>query len=111
MKNPYKKPDQFTKAAKAQGFPARSVFKLEEIDRRVRLLRPGQRVLDLGAMPGSWTLFACTKVGRSGCVVAVDLKPLTVPLPAQAIPIVGDALTLADDRLAAHGPFDVVLSD
>ena len=53
-RNPYRRPDAFTKAAKAQGYPARSVFKLEEIDRRTRLFRSGQRVLDLGAAPGSW---------------------------------------------------------
>ncbi len=53
----------FTKAAKAQGYPARSVFKLEEIDRRVRLLRPGQRVLDLGAAPGSWSMYAAQRIG------------------------------------------------
>ena len=49
--NPYEKPDARTKAAKQQGFPARSVFKLEEIDRRVRLFKGGQKVLDLGAAP------------------------------------------------------------
>ena len=47
-KNPYKGPDRFTVAAKKQGYPARSVFKLEEIDRRIELLKGGMRVLDLG---------------------------------------------------------------
>lgn len=109
-RNPYAG-DPRTRAARAQGYPARSVFKLEEIDRRVRLLRAGQRVLDLGAMPGSWTLYACERVGRAGRVVAVDLKPLAVPLPPQAMALVGDALALEDTVFAAHGPYDVVLSD
>ena len=60
-KNPYARPDRFTRAAKDAGFPARSVFKLEEIDRRVRLLRSGMRVLDLGATPGSWSIYAAQR--------------------------------------------------
>src|SRR5262249_49344067 len=75
-KTPYAKPDGFTREAKAAGFPARSVFKLEEIDRRVRLLRPGMRVLDLGAAPGSWSLYAAQKIGHAGKLLAIDLKPL-----------------------------------
>ena len=54
-KNPYKGGDSFTRDARLAGYPARSVFKLDEIDRRVRLLKPGMHVLDLGAAPGSWS--------------------------------------------------------
>ena len=109
-RSPYKKPDHFTREAKKAGFPARSVFKLEEIDRRVRLLRPGMHVLDLGASPGSWTLYAAERVGRGGCVLAVDRFPLTVGLPANAAFIQGDALVLSED-LARFAPYHVVLSD
>lgn len=110
-KNPYRRPDAFTKAAKAQGYPARSVFKLEEIDRRVRLFRPGQRVLDLGAAPGSWAMYAAQRVGRSGAVLAVDLSPLTVALGPNVEVVQGDALCLDDEVLRRRGPYDVVLSD
>jgi 23S rRNA (uridine2552-2'-O)-methyltransferase len=110
-KNPYKRPDAFTKAAKAQGYPARSVFKLEEIDRRVRLLRAGQRVLDLGAAPGSWSLYAAQKIGRAGKLLAVDLHELTVPLGPNARFSRGDALSLSNEDLALFAPYDVVLSD
>ncbi|WP_394826606.1 SAM-dependent methyltransferase [Pendulispora albinea] len=110
-KNPYKKPDHFTKAAKSSGFPARSVYKLEEIDHRVRLLRSGMRVLDLGAAPGSWALYAAQKIGPNGKLLAVDLKPLDVGLPPQASFFVGDALELGNEALALHAPYDVVLSD
>jgi 23S rRNA (uridine2552-2'-O)-methyltransferase len=110
-KNPYAKPDRFTRAAKDAGFPARSVFKLEEIDRRTRLLRPGQRVLDLGAAPGSWSMYAARKVGHGGKVLAVDLEPLAVTLPPQAAFVQGDALSLANEELARFAPYDVVLSD
>jgi 23S rRNA (uridine2552-2'-O)-methyltransferase len=110
-KNPYKRPDAFTKAAKAQGYPARSVFKLEEIDRRVRLLRPGQRVLDLGAAPGSWSLYAGQRIGASGKLLAVDLTPVTVPLGPGVRFSQGDALSLANEDLALFAPYDVILSD
>ncbi|MCS6901116.1 MAG: RlmE family RNA methyltransferase [Myxococcales bacterium] len=107
----YKRPDHFTKAAKARGYPARSVFKLEEIDRRVRLLRPGQRVLDLGCAPGSWALYACDRIGLSGRLLAVDLQPIAQMLPANATFLQGDVLVVAETELAAYAPYDVVLSD
>jgi len=110
-KNPYKRPDAFTKAAKAQGFPARSVFKLEEIDQRVRLFRHGQRVLDLGAAPGSWSMFAAQRIGPSGKLLAIDLSPLTTSLGPNAKVVQGDALSLSNEDLAAFAPYDVVLSD
>ncbi len=107
----YKRPDHFTKAAKARGFPARSVFKLEEIDRRVRLLRAGQKVLDLGCAPGSWSLYTCERIGPTGRLLAVDLQPIAQLLPSNATFIQGDALALAETTLAAHAPYQVVLSD
>ena len=110
-KNPYAKPDHFTRAAKDAGYPARSVFKLEEIDRRVRLLKPGQRVLDLGAAPGSWSLYAAGRIGPSGKLFAVDLTPMGIALPPQAEFIQGDALSLANEDLGRFAPYDVVLSD
>jgi 23S rRNA (uridine2552-2'-O)-methyltransferase len=110
-KNPYKKPDAFTKAAKAQGYPARSVFKLQEIDQRVRLFRPGQRVLDLGAAPGSWSMYAAQKIGPKGKLLAIDLSPIQAGLGPSAEIRQGDALSLANEDLALFAPYDVVLSD
>jgi 23S rRNA (uridine2552-2'-O)-methyltransferase len=109
--NPYKKPDRFTVEAKKAGFPARSVFKLEEIDRRAKLLRPGMRVLDLGAAPGSWAMYAARKVGPSGKLLAVDLQPLAVSLAPPAVFVQGDALSLENEQLSMFAPYDVVLSD
>lgn len=111
MKNPYKKPDAFTKAAKAQGFPARSVFKLEEIDRRVRLFKQGQRVLDLGAAPGSWSMYASQKVGAKGRVFAVDISEIRQSLGANVTILRGDALSLSNEQLSEAAPYDIVLSD
>ncbi len=107
QKNPYKKPDRFTVAAKKAGFPARSVFKLEEIDRRARVFRQGMRVLDLGAAPGSWALYAAQKVGPKGHVYAFDLAPLRTAVPANVTFEQVDA----GEALKVEGTFAVVMSD
>ena len=65
--------DEFVKRAKAEGWRSRAVFKLQEIQERQRLLRPGHRVLDLGAAPGAWSQFAAGIVGPSGRIIAVDI--------------------------------------
>lgn len=110
-KNPYASPDAHTRAAKARGYPARSVFKLEEIDRRVRLLTRGQRVLDLGAAPGSWSLYASERVGAIGRVLAVDRTPILQEFASNVTVITGDALSLENEALGLFAPYDVVLSD
>jgi len=103
--------DHFGERAKREGYPARSVYKLEEIDRKVQLLRRGQRVLDLGASPGSWTQYAAQKVGREGKVVGIDLNPPRIGLPPHVSFQTRDIFQL--DALSELGPqaFDVVLSD
>ncbi len=113
-KNPYARADANTLRARSEGYPARSVYKLEEIDRRCALLRPGQHVLDLGCAPGSWLLYAAKKVGAHGRVRGIDLKPLEVALPPNAAARVGDALSPSpeiDAFLAELAPYDLVLSD
>jgi 23S rRNA (uridine2552-2'-O)-methyltransferase len=101
--------DAYGKRAKKAGYPSRAIYKLEEIDRRLSLLKPGLRVLDLGAAPGSWTRYVAERVGPSGRVVAIDLKPIEIALPGHATAILGDALAVETAQL--EGPFDVVLSD
>ena len=66
--------DYYFKKAKKDKYPARSVYKLEEIQRKYRLLRRGDSVLDLGCYPGSWSLYASEIVGPRGVVVGVDLQ-------------------------------------
>ena len=111
QKQPYARPDARTRAAKAQGYPARSVFKLEEIDRRVKLFAAGQRVLDLGAAPGSWSLYAAGRVGAQGAVLAIDRQPIQQAFPSHVRVAEGDALTLETQVLSELAPYDVVLSD
>ncbi|SMP76120.1 23S rRNA Um-2552 2'-O-methyltransferase [Desulfonatronum zhilinae] len=106
--------DHYFQRAKQDNYPARSVYKLKEADKRFKLLRPGQKVLDLGASPGSWSLYAAGKVGPSGRVLALDLNPLTIDLPEQALFMQGDVFDESGDgyRLILEtAPFDVVLSD
>ncbi len=101
--------DPYVAEARRRGFRARSVFKLEEIDRRFGLLRRGATVLDLGAAPGSWTQYAT----RKGCrVVACDLLPMR-PVPGAEF-VQGD---FTDPEVRARlltllgGPAELVLSD
>lgn len=106
--------DHYFRKAKEQNFAARSVFKLEEIDQKYKLFRPGQTVLDLGASPGSWSQYASKKIGGKGRVLGVDLSPVTVKLD-NAVFIQADLRDLnLGDVFAEHGftpPFDLVLSD
>jgi 23S rRNA (uridine2552-2'-O)-methyltransferase len=101
--------DPFVHRARQEGWRARSVFKLQELDERFALLQRGARVLDLGAAPGSWTQYAV----KRGCrVVAVDL--VAVEPVAGAELIQGDFLDLEVQRELRQrlgGPADVVLSD
>ncbi|MBI4182558.1 MAG: RlmE family RNA methyltransferase [Proteobacteria bacterium] len=106
--------DPYVAEARRRGLRSRAAFKLEEIDRRFRLLKPGMRVVDLGAAPGGWTQVAVRAVeapGR-GRVVAVDLAEMA-PV-AGAVVLERDALdpeTPAVVRAALGGLADAVLSD
>ncbi len=72
--------DRYVNLARNRQLRSRAVFKLEELDRRYKLFRPGQTVVDLGAAPGSWSAYALEKVGPGGKVIAVDVLDLQ-PLP------------------------------
>jgi len=106
--------DSFYEKAKKEGFRARSVYKLEEIQQKFRLIKPGDRVLDLGAAPGSWLQAESAVVGSRGLVVGLDILPIP-PLPAQNIVLrKGDIRSLDVGALLAElglSAFDVVTSD
>lgn len=105
--------DEYFRRAKAEGYAARSAYKLIEINERKRLIRAGERVLDLGCAPGSWMQVASEIVGPRGRVVGLDLQRVTIPLPENVTPIVGDVVEIDPAELVAAGGgvFDVVLSD
>ena len=104
--------DHFFHKAKKEGFAARSVYKLEEIDQKHRILRPGQKILDLGCAPGSWLQYAARIVGPNGRVVGLDLKPVKLVMPPQVRTLQADAFNMPVEVLLDGGHlFDVVLSD
>jgi len=104
--------DHYTRRARQERWLARSVYKLEEIDRKVRLIRPGDRVLDLGCYPGSWSQYSVVKVGPKGEVVGVDLKePDRFSSPRFRF-IAADVLSLDVAWLREQvGTRDLVISD
>jgi len=105
--------DEFVKRARREGWRSRSVYKLEEIQLKERLLRPGIRCVDLGAAPGGWSQYAASILGGAGRLVATDILPMD--------PIAGVEFVLGDFReprvleevLARVGAdkVDLVLSD
>jgi 23S rRNA (uridine2552-2'-O)-methyltransferase len=104
--------DPYVAAAKAQGYRSRAAFKLTELDEKFRLLKPGGRVVDLGAAPGGWTQVAIRKVGERGRVVGLDLLPVD-PVPGATI-LQGDfqdPAAEAEVERALGGQADLVLSD
>ena len=105
--------DRFFQRAKQEGLRARSAYKLEEIQRRLRLLRPGGRVLDLGAAPGAWCQIAAREVGPAGLVLGIDLEPIAgLPPPVRTWVADVFAPELLDKIRAEGGaPYDAVLSD
>ncbi|MBM4177540.1 50S rRNA methyltransferase, partial [Candidatus Gribaldobacteria bacterium] len=66
MKKEQSQNDFYTRKAKESGYPARSIFKLKEIDEKFKIFKKGDRVLDLGSAPGSWLLYLSAKVGENG---------------------------------------------
>lgn len=106
-----KRHDVYHRRARQQGFRARAVFKLEEIDQKQALLRRGDRVLDLGCAPGSWLQYCQTRVGPTGHLVGLDRSTLEADLPGARL-LVGDVHEIAPEALLGElEAFDVVLSD
>jgi 23S rRNA (uridine2552-2'-O)-methyltransferase len=104
--------DRYFRKAKEEGYRARSAYKLIELNEKFKLARPGDRVIDLGAAPGSWSQVAAHAVGAGGRVVAIDLSPIE---PLEGVTIlqgdVREARTREAIRLQLGGLADVVLSD
>ena len=104
--------DKFFKMAKREGKLARSVYKLEEINRRERLFKAGDAVLDLGSSPGSWLEYILEEIGPDGVACAVDLKPIHKKFKGRAHFRKMDVREMKGDEFADVAPrFDAVLSD
>lgn len=104
--------DHYTRRARTDNWPARSVYKIEEIDKKYKIIRPGSKILDLGAYPGSWSRYCLKKIGPKGEVIGIDLKtPDQLSAPNYRF-IQGDIFTLEPAWLFREtGRRDVVLSD
>jgi len=105
--------DEYVKRAQREGYRSRAVYKLDEIQQKDRILKPGMAVVDLGAAPGGWSQYALGVVGRKGSVVAMDILPME-PLPGVAFlegdfrepAILDELLNLLNGR-----EIDLVMSD
>ncbi|MFL4989700.1 MAG: RlmE family RNA methyltransferase [Microvirga sp.] len=104
--------DPYVARAKREGYRSRAAFKLLEIDEKFKILKPGQKIVDLGAAPGGWSQIAAKVVGPKGRVVGIDLLPIDPMAGVEFIQL--DFLDeSAPGRLIEMlgGPADVVMSD
>ena len=110
----FKVKDHYFNKAKQDNFLARSVYKLEEIDERYKILKPGMWVVDFGYHPGSWIQYTSNVIGDKGRVVGIDVRDVNTKLTG--IPNVRvyqkDIFDITDlKQLDVEGQFDAVLSD
>jgi 23S rRNA (uridine2552-2'-O)-methyltransferase len=106
--------DHYSERAKKERYPARSVYKLKEAQKKYRLIRKGDRVLDLGCSPGSWLLYAAELTGNRGEVLGIDQNAVTISMPAQVKTFTADILTIDGpwiENATLGNHFNVVLSD
>ena len=110
----YNPRDRYFQKAKQEGYRSRAAYKLLELQQRYRLLRPGDKVVDLGAAPGGWLQVAATLVGQTGKVIGIDVQQIEPFRENQIFLIHGDASSAEARqaiRQAISGLADVVLSD
>jgi 23S rRNA (uridine2552-2'-O)-methyltransferase len=109
-----RKRDQYYRLARLRGYRSRSAYKLQQTIRTYQLIKPGQKVLDLGAQPGGWLQVARETVGPDGFVLGIDIKE-TQPLGPDNVKVLTMDVYADDivDRIIAElrGPADAVLSD
>jgi 23S rRNA (uridine2552-2'-O)-methyltransferase len=114
----YKKPDHWQQKARKEGYPARSVYKLKEIDEKFGIFRAAGSVLDLGAAPGSWSLYLLRKMKGSGFLAAADLSPLSREFDKGLFNggnffFIQGYITAAEicETLLKKGPYSTIISD
>ncbi|WP_019626322.1 23S rRNA (uridine(2552)-2'-O)-methyltransferase RlmE [Thioalkalivibrio sp. ALJT] len=105
--------DPYVQRAQQEGYRGRAVYKLQELDERDRLLKPGMRVVDLGAAPGGWTQYAAQKIGRKGVLVATDILAMDPVSGAEVVTgdFREDAVLEAILEALGEESADLVLSD
>lgn len=114
MSGNYDRKDHLYQRAKDEGYRSRAAFKLIELDKKYKLLRPGMKVVDLGCWPGGWLQVVAARIGKQGVAVGIDLVA-TEPFPEGNVQLItGDAREdeNIDKALSfAAGGFDLLLSD
>jgi len=104
--------DHYSQRAKKERFPARSVYKLKEIQKKYSLIKKGNKILDLGCAPGSWLLYAADLTGNTGHVIGIDLVPVKIQVPPHVKIFTNDILSMDDGFFSSLGQdVDVVMSD
>ena len=103
--------DHYSRRAKKERFPARSVYKLEEMQQKYHLIEKGDKILDLGCSPGSWLLFAAKLTGNKGHVTGIDLNPVTINIPPHVTIYTGDIFSFESFSESIGHEFNVVMSD
>ena len=113
MANKYSESDYWTQKAKAEGYPARSVYKLEEMNKKFSLFSSSARILDLGAAPGSWTAYLLRALKKEGKVVALDLKELDEKIKDERLTFIQGDMTDKNiiTQVESLAPFNAVLCD
>ena len=113
MANQYSESDWWTRKAFSEGYPARSVYKLEEINKKFSLFSTNAHILDLGAAPGSWTSFLLRNLESKAIVVSVDLKELDNKIKDDRLTFIQGDMTSKSiiTKVKELSPFDVVLCD
>ena len=111
--NSYEKPDFWSQKAFSEGYPARSVYKLKEIDEKFGMIKKNYTVLDLGSAPGSWTTFLLRQMDGSGKVVSCDLNPLSKIVKGENLLFIQGDLNAPEIRkqIKENGPYDLVVCD
>ncbi len=111
--NSYEKPDFWSQKAFSEGYPARSVYKLKEIDEKFGMIKKNYTVLDLGSAPGSWTTFLLRSMEGTGKVVSCDLNPLAKSVKGDNLVFIQGDLNDPQIRgqIKNEGPFDLVVCD
>jgi len=106
MRQIFTKTDYYSCLAKKENYPARSVYKLEQINMKYNVIEQGYKVIDLGCAPGSWFLFLSKKIGPEGKVIGVDIQDLKIEIPKNAEFIKSDIIDFKID-----GEFNLIVSD
>lgn len=105
----YNPKDYYFKQAKKEGFLARSAYKLDEIQKKYRIIKPHHKILDLGCAPGSWSQVVLKILGKTGSLRGIDLKPVNLSAP-NAVFVAKDIFQVEAEEFS-ESPYDAIISD